>query len=171
MCLLVSQMQSKHVTCQHHHPEEPWQPLQPTPATEYLRQHLGTNLHCNGSEYLITTDYHSKMPIICRISNIPMQCFNDNIYHEGVICRTWDSKIPTHWQWPTIHKCPICWVSHSMEMWPQQVQWGIPKVLAKQKLPWRSKDFLPMHPYLLLLAYCRTPTTAYLCSPAELLYQ
>ena len=48
-------------------------------------------------------------------SCIPMQCFKDNIYHEVVICRAWNSRIPTQWQWSTIWKCIICWIYYRLE--------------------------------------------------------
>ena len=55
-------------TCQHHQPQEPWQLLQPTLAPDHPWQLLGTDYFCfDRSEYLVVTDYFSKMPIIRRI--------------------------------------------------------------------------------------------------------
>ena len=48
--------------------QEPWQTLQPTSAPECPWQLLKTdNFHVDRSEYLVVTDYYSKMPIIRRI--------------------------------------------------------------------------------------------------------
>ena len=53
------------ITCQHHHLQEPQQPIQPTPALECPQQLLCTDyFHFDGSEYLVVTNYYSKMPII-----------------------------------------------------------------------------------------------------------
>ena len=55
-------------TCQCHHPQEPWQPLKPTPAPECPWQHLGADfMHFDGNEYLIIIDYYSKMPFVRKI--------------------------------------------------------------------------------------------------------
>ena len=69
-----SQNQLRHPTSidscpSHHHcPQEPWQLLQPTLALECLWQLLSTDyFHFDGPEYLVFTDYYSKMPIIRRI--------------------------------------------------------------------------------------------------------
>ena len=54
--------------CQHHHPQEPRQPLKPTLASECTWQLLGIDyFHFDGSEYLVVTDYYSKMHIRRRI--------------------------------------------------------------------------------------------------------
>ena len=55
-------------TYQHHHPQEPQQLLWPTPTPECPWQLCSADyFHLDGSEYLIITDYYSKMPIIRRI--------------------------------------------------------------------------------------------------------
>ena len=60
-------------TCQCHHPQEPPQPLKPTPAPECPWQHLGADfMHFDGNEYLIIIDYYSKMPFVHKIP--PSQC-------------------------------------------------------------------------------------------------
>ena len=59
--------------CQRHHPQEPRQPLQPTPAPEHPWQHLGADYFTfDGFEYLIIIDYYTKMPFIRKIP--PSQC-------------------------------------------------------------------------------------------------
>ena len=60
-------------TCQCHHPQEPRQPLQPTPAPECPWQHLGADFFTfDGFEYLVIIDYCTKMPFIRKIP--PSQC-------------------------------------------------------------------------------------------------
>ena len=55
-------------TCQHHHPQEPRQPLQPTPAPECPWQHLGADFFTfDGFEYLVIINYYTKMPFIRKI--------------------------------------------------------------------------------------------------------
>ena len=52
-------------TCQRHRPQEPRQPLKPTPPPERLWQHLGADfMSFDGSEYLVIVNYYSKMPIV-----------------------------------------------------------------------------------------------------------
>ena len=55
-------------TCQHHHPQEPQQSLQPTLSLECPWQLLGADyFHFDGCECLVFTDYYNKMPIVRRI--------------------------------------------------------------------------------------------------------
>ena len=55
-------------TCQCHCLQESWQLLQATPAPECPWQLLSADyFHFDGSEYLVVTDYYSKMPIIRRM--------------------------------------------------------------------------------------------------------
>ena len=49
-------------TCQCHHPQEPRQPLQLTPAPECRWQHIGADFFTfDGFEYLVIIDYYTKM--------------------------------------------------------------------------------------------------------------
>ena len=58
-------------TCQCYCPQEPQQLLQPTLALDYPWQLLGTDyIHFDCSEYLVVTDYYSRMPIIIRILHL-----------------------------------------------------------------------------------------------------
>ena len=58
---------------QHHHPQEPRQPLQPTPAPEHPWQHIGADFFTfDRFKYLVIIDYYTKMPFIRKIS--PSQC-------------------------------------------------------------------------------------------------
>ena len=76
-------------TFQHHCPQEPWQPLQPTLVQEHPWQLLGTDyFHSDGSEYLVVTDYYSKMPIIRRIPASQCNASQDHLSPEGTLCRT-----------------------------------------------------------------------------------
>ena len=55
-------------TCQCHHPQEPRQPLQPTPAPECPWQCLGADFFTfDGFEYLVIINYYTKMPFIRKI--------------------------------------------------------------------------------------------------------
>ena len=60
-------------TCQCHCPQEPRQPLEPTPVPECPWQHLGAD-YCSfdGFEYLVIVNYYSKMLFVRRIP--PSQC-------------------------------------------------------------------------------------------------
>ena len=52
-------------TCQRHWPQEPRQPLKPTPPLEQPWQQLGADfMMFNGSKYLVFVDSYSKMPIV-----------------------------------------------------------------------------------------------------------
>ena len=60
-------------TCQCHHPQEPRQPLQPTPAPEHPWQHMGADFFTfDGFKYLVIIDYYTKMSFIRKIP--PSQC-------------------------------------------------------------------------------------------------
>ena len=60
-------------TCQRHRPQEPRQPLQPTPAPERPWQHIGADFFTfDGFEYLVIVNYYTKMPFIRKIP--PSQC-------------------------------------------------------------------------------------------------
>ena len=55
-------------TCQHHHLPKPSQLFQPIQAPEHLWEDLHVDyFQFDCSEYLVITDYYSKMPIVQRI--------------------------------------------------------------------------------------------------------
>ena len=98
-------------TCQCHCPQEPRQPLQPTPAPECPWQHIGADFFTfDGFEYLVIIDYYTKMPFIRKIP--PSQCnaaktisVLKELFSEHGIPETIQI-----WQWPTICQPSIHWV-------------------------------------------------------------
>ena len=56
------------VTCQQHCPQEPRQPLKPTPAPERPWQHISADFFSfDGFDYLVIIDYYSRIPFIRRM--------------------------------------------------------------------------------------------------------
>ena len=166
-------------TCQHHHPQEPRQPLQPTPAPEHSWQHLGAD-YCSfdGFEYLVIVDYYSKMLFVRRIP--PSQCnaaktisVLKELFSEHGIPETIRSDNGPQF------------VSHQFAEFTKE--WNFDHTTSSPRNP-RSNGqakavvkvtkgllthakYSGQDPYLALLAYRSTPIDAHLHSPAEMLYQ
>ena len=166
-------------TCQHHHPQEPRQPLQPTPAPEHPWQHLGAD-YCSfdGFEYLVIVYYYSKMLFVRRIP--PSQCnaaktisVLKELFSEHGIPQTIRSdngpqfashqftEFPKEWNFDHTTSSPRNPRSNSQAKAAVKVTKGL---LTHAK--YSGQD-----PYLALLAYRSTPIDAHLRPPAEMLYQ
>ena len=64
----IEQLVEACTTCQRHWPQEPRQPLKPTPPPERPWQQLRADLwRFDGSEYLVIINYYSKMPIVQKM--------------------------------------------------------------------------------------------------------
>ena len=166
-------------TCQCHHPQEPRQPLQPTPAPEHPRQHLGADFFTfDGFEYLVIINYYTKMPFIRKIP--PSQC---NAANTISVLKELFSK----------HGIPEIirsdngpqFASHQFAEFAQE--WNFDHTTSSPRNP-RSNGqaeaavkftkglltqakYSGQDPYLALLAYRSTPINAHLHLPAEMLYQ
>ena len=166
-------------TCQHHCPQEPRQPLQPTPAPECPWHHLGANFFTfDGFEYLVIIDYYTKMPFIRKIP--PSQCnaaktisvLKELFFEHGIPETIRSDNGPQ-------------FASHQFAEFAKE--WNFDHTTSSSRNP-RSNGqaeaafkvtkglliqakYSGQDPYLALLAYRSTPINAHLCSPAEMLYQ
>ena len=166
-------------TCQCHHPQEPQQLLQPTHALECPWQLLGADyFHFDRSEYLVVTDYYSKMPIIRRIPapqcnasktiSVLKELFTEHGIPE-VLCtdngsqfvNTLFTKFATDWKF-----------NHNTSSPRNPRSNGQAEAAMKTvKVFLTCAKCSGQDPYLPLLAYCSTPINAHLHSSAEMLYQ
>ena len=166
-------------TCQRHRPQEPRQPLQPTPAPERPWQHLGADFfHFDGSEYLVVMDYYSKMPIVRKIP--ASQCnaaktiatLKDLFAEQGIpeslrtdngpqFANALFTEFATDWKFDHNTSSPRN---------PRSNGQAEAAVKTVKGLLTRAK-YSGQDPYLALLAYRSTPIDAHLRSPAEMLYQ
>ena len=166
-------------TCQHHCPQEPRQPLQPTPAPECPWQHLGADYFSfDGFEYLVIVDYYSKMPFVRRIPSSQCNAAKTisvlkELFSEHGIPETIRSdngpQFPSH----QFTKFAREWNFDHTTSSP-----GNPRSNGQAKAAVKITKGLLTHakysgqdPYLALLAYRSTPINAQLHSPAEMLYQ
>ena len=134
------------ITCQHHHLQELQQPPHPTQAPEHPWQHLCADFfHFDGSEYLIVTDYYSKMPIV-----------EESLHHNAMLQRQYPSW-RSYFQNMEFQILYALTMTHHLQMHnlPQilslittQVLPGVPEVMDKQKLLWRSSKGLTPVPVL-----------------------
>ena len=166
-------------TCQRHRPQEPRQPLQPTPAPERPWQHLGADfMTFDGNEYLILVDYYSKMPIVRKMPT--SQCnaaktiatlkeiFGEHGIPE-IICTDNGPQFSSHLftefteEWNINHELSSPRNPRSNGQAEAAVK--IVKGLLNQA------KYSGQDPYLALLAYRSTPVDSHLRSPAEMLYQ
>ena len=166
-------------TCQHHCSQEPQQPLQPTPAPEHPWQILSTDFfHFDGSEYLVVTDYYSKMPIIrgilasqCNASktiSVPKDLFGEHGIPEVLstdnglqFANALFTKFATDWKFDHNTSSPRNPRSSD------QVEAAMKTVKGLLT----HAECSGQDPYLALLAYHSTPINAHLHSPAEMLHQ
>ena len=166
-------------TCQRHRPQEPRQPLQPTPAPERPWQHLGADFFTfDGFEYLVIIDYYTKMPFIRKIP--PSQCnaaktisMLKELFSEHGIPETIRSdngpQFASHQfaefakEWNFDH-------TTSSPRNPRSNGQAEAAVKVTKGLLTRAK-YSGQDPFLALLAYRSTPIDAHLRSPAEMLYQ
>ena len=58
-----------------------------------------------GSGWLLLEDDLSLMP-----STWPEPCQQGHLTAEGDVFRAWHPQSPLLWQWPTVCKCPVCWL-------------------------------------------------------------
>ena len=166
-------------TCQRHWPQEPTQPLKPTPPPERPWQQLGADfMMLDGSEYLVIVDYYSKMPIVQKMPTsqcnsaktitVLKELFGENVIPEEI----WSDNGPQ-------------FASHLFAEFTKD--WNIKHSTSSPRNPRSNgqaesavkivKGLLThakcsgQDPYLALLAYRSTPVDSHLRSPAEMLYQ
>ena len=173
-CLVES-----HTTCQCHHPQEPQQLFQPILAPECPWQLLGADyFHFDRSEYLVVTDYYSKMPIIrrnpasqCNVSktiSVLKELFAEHSIPEVLhtdngpqFANALFKKFATDWKFDHNTSSPMNpWSNGQAEAAMKTVK----GLLTHSKCSGQD-------PYLALLEYHSIPINAHLHSPAEMLYQ
>ena len=175
----IKRMVEACATCQRHRPQEPCQPLQPTPAPERPWQHLGADfMTFDGNEYLILVDYYSKMPIVRKMPT--SQCnaaktvatLKEIFGEHGIpeIIRTDNGpQFSSHLfmeftkEWHIDHEL-------SSPRNPRSNGQAESAVKIVKGLLNRAK-YSGQDPHLALLAYRSTPVDSHLRSPAEMLYQ
>ena len=163
-------------TYQHHCPQKP---LQPTTAPECPWQLLGTDyFHFDRSEYLVVTDYYSKMPIIRRIP--PSQCnafktisVLKELFAEHGIPEVLHTDNGPHFanalftkfatDWKSDHNTSSLRNARSNDQAEAAIK-TVKGLLTHVKCSGQDH-------YLALLAYHSMTINALLCSPAEMLYQ
>ena len=165
-------------TCQCHHPQEPRQPLQPTPAPEHPWQHLGADFFTfDRFEYLVIIDFYNKMPFIRKIP--PSQC------NAAKTIALLQEMFSEHWIPETVrsNNGPQ-FASHQFTEFAKE--WNFDHTTSSPRNP-RSNGqaeatvkvtkgllthakYSGQDPYLALLAYRSTPIDANLHPPAEMLY-
>ena len=166
-------------TCQRHHPQEPRQPLQPTPAPECPWQHIGADFFTfDGFEYLVIVDYYTKMPFIRKIP--PSQCNASKtisvlkeLFSKHGIPETIQSDNGPQFANHQFAEFTKEWnFDHNTSSPRNQRSNGQAEAAVKvvKGLLTRAK-YSGQDPYLALLAYRSTPINAHLLSPAEMLYQ
>ena len=166
-------------TCQHHHPWEPWQLIQPTLAVECPWQLLSTDyFHYDGSECLVVMNYYSKMPIIRRIPasqcnasktiSVLKELFAEHSIPEVLstdngpqFANALFTEFATDWRFDHNTSSPRNPRSNGQAKTAIKTVKGL-LTCAK----WSGHVW-----YLALLAYCSMPIDAHLHSPAEMLYQ
>ena len=166
-------------TCQRHHPQEPRQPLQSTPAPERPWQHLGADYFSfDGSEYLVIVDYYTKMPFVQKMS--PSQCNSarmiavlKELFAEHGIPEVIRMDNGPQFASHLFAEFTKDWNIDHTRSSPRNLRsngQAESAVKIVKGLLTRAK-FSGQDPYLALLAYRSTPVDAHLRSPAEMLYQ
>ena len=152
-------------TCQHHCPQEPRQPLQPTPAPERPWQHIGADFFTfDGFEYLVT-------PSQCNAAKT-ISVLKELFSEQGILETIQSDNGPQ-------------FASHQFAQFAKE--WNFDHTTSSPRNP-RSNGqakaavkvvkgllthakYSGQDPYLALLAYRSTPINAHLRSLAEMLYQ
>ena len=175
----IKRMVESCATCQRHRPQEPRQPLKPTPAPERPWQHISADFFSfDGFEYLVIIDYYSKIPFIRRMP--PSQCnaaktisVLKELFSEHGIPETLRSdngpqfashlfaEFAKEWNFDHNTSSPRNPRSNGQAEAAVNIVKGL---LNHAK--YSGED-----PYLALLAYRSTPIDAHLRSPADMLYQ
>ena len=175
----IEQLVEAYTTCQRHWPQEPRQPLKPTPPPEQPWQQLGADfLMFDGSEYLVIIDYYSKIPIVqkmptsqcnsAKMITVPKELFAEH----GIPEEIWSDNGPQ-------------FASHLFAEFTKD--WNIKHSTSSPRNPRSNgqaesavkivKGMLTrakcsgQDPYLALLAYRSTPVDSHLWSLANMLYQ
>ena len=167
------------VTCQRHRPQEPRQPLKPTPPPERPWQQLGADfMTYDGSEYLVIVDYYSEMPIVRKMPT--SQCNSaktitvlKELFAEHGIPEEIRSDNGPQFASHLFAEFTKDWnIKHSTSSPRNPRSNGQAESAVKivKGLLTRAKCS-GQDPYLALLAYRSTPVDSHLRSPAEMLYQ
>ena len=166
-------------TYQHHCPQEPRQPLQPSPAPEHPWQHIGTDFFTfDGFEYLVIIDYYTKMPFIRKI--LPTQCnvaktisMLKELFSEHGIPETIRSDNGPQFASHQFTEFTKDWnIDHNTSSPRNSRSNGQAEAAVKvAKGLLTCAKYSRQDPYLAFLAYRSTPIDFHLCSPAEMLYQ
>ena len=134
--------------------------------------------HFDGSEYLVVTDYYSKMPIIRRIpafqcnasktTSVLKELFAEHGIPE-VHCPDNDLQFSN----ALFTKFATDWKFDDNTSSPRNPRGNGQAEAAKKTVKGRltCAKYSGQGPYLALLAYHSMPIDAHLCSPAEMLYQ
>ena len=166
-------------TCQHHPPQEPRQPLQPTPAPECPWHHIGADFSTfDGFEYLVIIDYYTKMPFIRKIP--PSQCntaktismLKDLFSEHGIPETIRSDNGPQFGSYQFAEFTKEWNIDHATSSPRNPRSNGQAEAAVKvAKCLLTCAKYLGQDPFLALLAYRSTPIDAHLHSPAEMLYQ
>ena len=175
----IEQLVEACATCQRHRPQEPRQPLKPTPQPERPWQHLRADfMMFDGSEYLVIVDYYSKMPIVRKMPTSQCNSAKTITVLKELFA---EHGIPEEIR---SHNGPQ-FASHLFAEFTKD--WNIKHSTSSPRNPRSNgqaesavkivKGLLTcakcsgQDPYLALLAYRSTPVDSHLRSPAEMLYQ
>ena len=166
-------------TCQRHWPQEPRQPLKPTPPPEQPWQQLGADfMMFDGSEYLVIVDYYSKMPIVRKMPT--SQCNSTKtitvlkeLFAERGIPEEIQSNNGPQFASHLFAEFTKDWNIKHSTFSPRN-----PRSNGQAESAVKFVKGLITHakcsgqdPCLTLLAYRNTPVDSHLQSPAEMLYQ
>ena len=103
-------------TCQGHWPQEPRQPLKPTPPPEWPWQQMEADFMIfDESEYLVIINYYSKMPIVQKMPTSQCNSVKMITILKQVVCRTWNTRRDPIRQWIPVYKSPLYRIHKGLE--------------------------------------------------------
>ena len=157
-------------TCQCHCPLEPQQLLQPTQAPDHPLQHLGGTFFHAETDYLIVTDYYSRILIAHRIPTSQCNTAKTVSIMKELSAEHRISELQCTENVPQFVN--ICWVCNGLEMWSQQNLRSNGQAEAAMKIvkgPLTHAKCSGKEPYLALLGYYST-SSMHICAPLWIFY-
>ena len=142
----IEQLVEACATCQRHWPQEPRQPLKPTPPPEQPWQQLGADfIMFDGSEYLVIVDYYSKMPIVWKMPKSQCNSAKTITVLKGCLQNMESLKRSNRTMDPSLQVTSLQNSQRTGTLSTVHLHQGTPGAMDKQSLQSRlSKVCLPM---------------------------
>ena len=120
-----------------------------TPMADVCHRYLHARRNWpRGSGWLLLKDDLISMP-----STWPEQHQQGHLTAEGDVFRAWHSQSPSLWQWPTMYKCPVCWLLYILGHHTWNLKSALPTI---QWICWSMHQVCQTHTPMSQIQWCQS---------------